>query len=102
MPDEIGGFQTAGTTWAQRAERGELSAVLSPTGPERSNRFVHATQLAVARIAAGLLPRRATVLDFGCGTGRFLRYFGAKNHRMLGTEVTVEMLREARRFGLPP
>jgi SAM-dependent methyltransferase len=80
---------------------GELAAVISPTGPERDNRFVHSTQLVVARIAAALAPRRGVVLDFGCGTGRFLRYFGSKGHPMVGTEITLEMLDQARRFGVP-
>jgi ubiquinone/menaquinone biosynthesis C-methylase UbiE len=101
MPDEIGGFQTSGQSWAERADKGELSAVISPTGPERSNQFVHSTQIVGARIAAALAPRTGVVLDFGCGTGRFLRYFGAKGYRMVGTEITLEMLRNARRFGVP-
>jgi ubiquinone/menaquinone biosynthesis C-methylase UbiE len=101
MPHEIGGFQTAGPSWAERAEAGELNAVISPTGPDRSNRFVHSTQLVVARIAAALTLRSGVVIDFGCGTGRFLRYFGSKGYRMVGTEITLEMLRNARRFGVP-
>lgn len=101
MPDEIGGFQTAGLSWEQRAETGELNAAISPTGPERSNRFVHAAQLVGARIASALTRRPAVVLDFGCGTGRFLRYFGSKGYRTVGTEITFGMLRNAKRFGLP-
>src|SRR5260370_20372633 len=101
MPDEIGGFQTSGLSWEQRAETGELNAVISPTGPERSNRFVHSAQLVGARIAATLTGRAGVVLDFGCGTGRFLRYFGSKGYRTVGTEITFGMLRNAERFGLP-
>lgn len=101
MPDEIGRFQVAGPSWSERARAGELKAVLAPRGSERANRFLHATNLVAARRALGLAPRQAVLIDFGCGTGRFVRFFGAKGHRVIGTEITHEMLDEAMRLGLP-
>jgi ubiquinone/menaquinone biosynthesis C-methylase UbiE len=41
-------------------------------------------------------------LDFGCGTGRFVRFFAANGFSVIGTEITMEMLAQARQFGLPP
>src|SRR5262249_30190992 len=98
MPDEIGGFQTSGLSWAERAQTRQLNAVLAPRGSERINRFLHSTNMVGARVAAALTPRRGVVVDFGCGTGRFVRYFGSKGYRLVGTEITSEMLLKARKF----
>lgn len=94
-------FQTAGAPWSERAASGELRAVLSLDGTERRNRFLNAVHSFGAAHAAALAPRGASVVDFGCGTGRFLRFFGERRFSVLGTEITSEMLVEARRLGLP-
>jgi ubiquinone/menaquinone biosynthesis C-methylase UbiE len=101
MPDELGSFQTAGISWAHRAECGELNAVLSPTGSAHRNRFLHNMQM----FGAGKVPwpriSDPVVVDFGCGTGRFLRLFGQRTRLIVGTEITKEMLCAARGYGLP-
>lgn len=94
-------FETEGPTWAERAGRGELSAVFSPDGTERRNLFLHTITLYAANRALALTRNRGVLLDFGCGTGRMLRFFAAHGWSVIGTEITAEMLDEARRFGLP-
>jgi len=37
----------------------------------------------------------------GCGNGRMLRFFSAKGWSVIGTEITPEMLDQARALGLP-
>jgi SAM-dependent methyltransferase len=101
MPDELCRFQTTGLSWAERAGVGELHAVLSPQGTERRNRFLHAVHTAAAAKAAALVPPGGRVVDFGCGTGRFVRFFQARGYSVLGTEITPEMIAEAHRFGVP-
>lgn len=101
MPDELTRFQTVGLSWAERARMGELNAVLSPIGTERRNRFLHSINMVGARAALELGPRKGVLLDFGCGTGRFIRFFGGRGYYVVGTEITREMLLESQRFGLP-
>jgi ubiquinone/menaquinone biosynthesis C-methylase UbiE len=101
-----GQYETGGPTWSERATAGELSAVLDPSGTQERNLLLHHTNLAVAKYALRRsLPRwsrRATVLDYGCGTGRFIRFFAARGYRVVGMDITPEMLEQADKFGLPP
>jgi SAM-dependent methyltransferase len=101
MPDELSRFQITGPSWSERARAGELAAVLSPMSTDRRNRFLHSVNLLSARAARLLFGPRRLILDFGCGTGRFTRFFGERGYRVIGTEITPEMLFEARRFGVP-
>jgi SAM-dependent methyltransferase len=87
--------------WSERARLGELQAVLYAGGSERENLLMHAQSMFGARIGLGLCRKRGTVVDFGCGTGRMLRFFAGKGWSVIGTEITGEMLSEARRLGLP-
>ena len=101
MRDELPNFQVTGPSWKERAALGELEAVLSPGGSERRNRFLHGVCLRGAHLAAQLAGNRGTLLDFGCGTGRFLRYFARRGLTVVGTEITAEMLTALRGFGQP-
>jgi len=93
-------FQTAGPSWAERSGLGELQAVLSPYGSEMRNRFIHAVHQIGAGVAASL-DRQGFLLDLGCGTGRFLRFFCDQGYFVIGTEITREMLAATQKSGLP-
>lgn len=95
-------FETGGPGWSARAGSGELRAVFSPNGTPGRNLFLHEVSLYAARRALALAPAPGVLLDFGCGTGRMLRFFAAHGWKVIGTEITPEMLDEARRIGLPP
>jgi SAM-dependent methyltransferase len=41
------------------------------------------------------------LVDFGCGTGRFVRFFGERGCAVLGTEITPSMIAEAEAEGIP-
>src|SRR5215831_8422405 len=101
MRAEPGAFETEGPSWVERARLGELRAVISPTSDDRLNLFMHSVEMYAAKRAIQLRSKPGRLLDFGCGNGRFLRYFGRRGYRVIGTEITAEMLEEARRIGLP-
>jgi SAM-dependent methyltransferase len=94
-------FAHSGPAWSDRADLGELRSVLDAKGSERVNVLMHGATLVAARAALALKPMKRSLLDFGCGTGRMLRFFAKKGWRVIGTDITQEMLDEARRFGLP-
>lgn len=104
MPNEKELFQTTGRPWSELASFGELDAVLTASGKGDEtprNVFLHNEQLFAAKKICSFLPYPAHVVDFGCGTGRFVRYFGQRGHSVLGTEITAEMLKQADKFGVP-
>jgi|RhiMetdeSRZDD1v2_1073273.scaffolds.fasta_scaffold13556_4 ubiquinone/menaquinone biosynthesis C-methylase UbiE len=94
-------FMPTGATWVERAAMGELRAVISPTASDRGNDFHHAVHVFAATRALRRHEGGKTILDFGCGTGRFLRFFGSKGAKVIGTDITFDMLAEAQRLGLP-
>src|SRR4029077_15806399 len=102
MPDEsTSTFQTLGAPWSERASFGELNAVLSPNAPPKRNLFLHGVTCYAADVARRLVLPRSTILDFGCGTGRMMRYFAARKFRVIGTEITEEMLQQTAALGIP-
>ncbi len=101
MPDELCRFQTTGPSWSERASAGELRAVLSPGGSDQYNHYLHACSSVAARKAARLIPKHGFVVDFGCGTGRFLRLFHQYGLKVLGLDITAEMIDAAKSYGVP-
>jgi SAM-dependent methyltransferase len=97
MPDEKSLFQTAGPSWSKRASLGGLNAVLDPAGSTRRNLFLHGIHIFGAEYALKYFPRDSAIIDFGCGTGRFTTFFASRQRRVLGTEVTPEMLEQAKK-----
>src|SRR5262245_33012720 len=97
-------FESDHHSWAERAKLGELTAVLSVGASERTNLLLHSVGLFGARIGLASSRKRVTnqkiLLDFGCGTGRMVRFFGMKGWSVFGTEVSPEMLTEAQRIGI--
>ena len=102
MPDETTRFQTAGPSWSERASLGQLQAVLSPTGTPRENQFLHGVNSYGASQARRYFRRGGQMIDFGCGTGRFTQFFASQGARVLATEITPEMLAEAKRICTSP
>jgi len=47
-------------------------------------------------------PNATTVLEVGCGTGHFSRWFEARELDVVGVDLSMEMLVEPRRLGGPP
>jgi ubiquinone/menaquinone biosynthesis C-methylase UbiE len=101
MPFEKERFHPVGKPWSELASQGELDAVITGNGNIPRNVFLNHVQLFAARKASKLFPRNGRGVDFGCGTGRFVRFFGGRGHSVLGTEITQEMLDQAKHFGIP-
>jgi ubiquinone/menaquinone biosynthesis C-methylase UbiE len=96
MPDEKSLFHPIGLTWGERASLGGLEAVLSPQGAGRRNMFLHGANLYGARRALRYLPRGGQIIDFGCGNGRFSGFLSRRGRRVWGTEITPEMIEQAK------
>jgi SAM-dependent methyltransferase len=96
MPDEKSLFQTTGLSWSEQASLDGLAPGLSPTGGLRPNLIIHGVALYGAYRALRYMPRQGFVIDFGCGAGRLSRFIGSHGRRVLGTEVTAEMLARAK------
>lgn len=105
MSYDNGRFAHFGQSWSERARLGKLDSVLYAGGPERINLMMHAATLVGAKVAMGLCGKagrdKVVLLDFGCGTGRTMRFFGQNGYLVVGTEITLEMLVQAQRYGLP-
>jgi SAM-dependent methyltransferase len=96
MPDEASLFQTTGLPWSERASLDGLNAVLSPTGEGHRNIFLHGIHEFGATLALRYFRPGSKIIDFGCGTGRFAKFFASRRRRVHGTEVTPEMLERAK------
>jgi SAM-dependent methyltransferase len=97
MPDEKSLFHTTGPSWSERASLPGLHAVLAPEElAERRNQFLHGIHRFGAACALRYLPAGGLIIDFGCGTGRFTRFFASRGRGVLGTEITPEMISRAR------
>lgn len=96
MPDEESLFQTKGLSWSERAPLGGLQAILMQPNMRR-NLFLHGVNTFAAEHALTYFPRNGNIIDFGCGTGRFTAFFASRQRRVLATEVTPEMLEQAKK-----
>lgn len=102
MSSDISRFAHRDKAWSDRAALDELSSVLYAGGSERANLLMHGSTLVGAKAALALHRKPGVLLDFGCGVGRMLRFFGARGWSVIGTEITAEMLAKAREIGVPP
>lgn len=57
-------FPSDGPSWAERASRGELTAVFSPDATDRRNLFLHTVSLYAANRALALTRERGSLLRF--------------------------------------
>ena len=91
-------------SWSQRAQLAELEAVLVVNGSQRRLLMMHSAGLVAAEKAISLARerniRKPRVLDFGCGTGRMMRFFSEHGCEVVGLDVTLEMLQAAKRYDL--
>ncbi len=81
---------------------GDLEAVCFPDRPRAFNRFFDWMQRsAVDRCLrrAGLSVREKSVLDLGCGRGRWLAFYAARGARVVGVDVSLDAVEACRRRG---
>ncbi len=78
--------------WGKRAQKGFLaSGIDSADRKGRKNSYIDLLQKAALEEALNLKGDEI-VLDFGCGSGRFSYWIGPRVKRVVGLEVTPEMV----------
>lgn len=95
--------------WTDLAERYRhedgkgFAPVLHPGAPDWFNLCVHELQERAWRRALSLctLPKGASVLDVGCGTGRWVRRYAQNGYSPVGLDGSLSMLKRALELRTP-
>ena len=94
-------------TWDSYAREDALWSILTAPGKEGGrwdlDEFFDTGASEIAAITTmldrlGLPPERSRALDFGCGVGRLTRALGSRFDRVIGVDVSAEMIAHARRL----
>jgi SAM-dependent methyltransferase len=83
---------TARVDWSQRAEKGFLASGIDPADQKgHKNYYIDLLQkMALEEVME--LKGDEVVLDFGCGSGRFSYWIAPKVKKVVGLEITPEMI----------
>lgn len=83
------------------ADASGFAPVLHPSAPAWFNQQIDRLQFLAVRRALGIaqIPSDSTILDIGCGTGRWLRRYQELGLNATGVDATPEMLRLASQRG---
>ena len=90
-------FQPLDGLWQEHAGLGVLRSVLDPQNKDnRKNKYLHALHTQAVK---SVVPEIANldVLDFGCGTGRFSLLLSGKARKVIGFDITPEMIAAAQK-----
>ena len=80
MVAEKNRFNNVGPSWAERAAAGGLEAVVSLGDRGRPALFLHGIHSYGAAQALKYISTDRYIVDFGCGNGRFSRYFASRGN----------------------
>jgi ubiquinone/menaquinone biosynthesis C-methylase UbiE len=69
---------------------------------ETTGRRADRLEKALLKRLLASFPRARTLLEVGCGTGHFSRWFQAQGLQVIGLDLSLPMLAEAVRLGGPP
>ncbi len=87
-----------GVDWSLRAQKGFLGSGIDPAD-RRGHKNYYIDLLQKTALGEALaLKRDELVLDFGCGSGRFSYWIAPRVRRVVGLEVTPEMIELAERY----
>ncbi|MGZ3524721.1 MAG: class I SAM-dependent methyltransferase, partial [Thermodesulfobacteriota bacterium] len=78
--------------WAQRAKQGFLSSGIDPGDQEGHKNYYIDLLQKIALDEVLNLKGDEVVLDFGCGSGRFSYWIAPKVKKVVGLEITPEMI----------
>ncbi len=86
---------TVRVDWGERAERGFLASGIDPADRRgHKNYYIDLLQkIALEEVLE--LKGKEVVLDFGCGSGRFSYWLAPRVKKVIGLEITSEMIRLA-------
>jgi ubiquinone/menaquinone biosynthesis C-methylase UbiE len=88
-----------GISWADRSRMGPLRGVIDAADTAgRRNAYLHALHLEALRHELARVGRSTTVLDFGCGTGRFIEVLSSCAARVVATDKEPAMVEAARLY----
>jgi SAM-dependent methyltransferase len=98
MTGEADRFNSTGPSWAERAGLGGLRAVIGPNSSDRENSFLHGIQMYAARRTDRRIPDHGSLVDFGCGNGRFYAELERRGlvREYLGVDTSPPLLELAR------
>ncbi len=83
---------TARVDWSQRAQKGFLASGIDP-GDRKGHKNYYIDLLQKAALEEVLkFKGDEVVLDFGCGSGRFSYWIAPKVRKVVGLEITPEMI----------
>lgn len=89
-------FQPVGGRWNEYARLGVLRSVIDPKNTDnRKNKYIDYIHKQAVR---SILPtiHNLDVLDFGCGSGRFSIILSEKARKVIGLDITPEMIQVAK------
>ena len=89
---------TSRVDWSQRAEEGFLASGIDPADRKgHKNNYIDLLQkMALEEILE--LKGNEVVLDFGCGSGRISYWIAPRVKKVIGLEITPEMIELAERY----
>ena len=88
---------TARVDWSQRAEEGFLASGIDPADRKGHKNYYIDLLQKMALEEALELKEDEVVLDFGCGSGRFSYWIAPRVKKVVGLEITPEMIELAER-----
>jgi len=90
-------FQPLGESWGKRALKDGLRTVLDSTDLKGiKNEYIDTLhKIILAKYL--LLDKNEKILDFGCGTGRFTSWLKERGFKVVGIDITEEMLDVAKK-----
>ena len=83
---------TVGIDWSRRAKKGFLASGIDPADRKgHKNHYIDLLQkMALGEVLE--LKGSEIALDFGCGSGRFSYWLGPRVRKVVGLEITPEMI----------
>lgn len=86
-------FQPSSRSWSEHAKKGELRSVIDPNDLlGKKNSYIDTLQKTAIRSVLDIYNRENIVVDFGCGSGRITKYLSLFTNRVIGVDITKEML----------
>lgn len=94
-----GELGAGGISWADRSGMGLLRGVIDAADTTgRRNEYMHVLHTTVVRRELRRANPLTSVLDFGCGTGRFIEMLAARCANVVAVDKEPSMIEAARRY----
>lgn len=92
-----------GISWADRSRMGPLRGVIDAADlVGRRNLYMHTLHARALKVELQAAAPVTRALDFGCGTGRFIKVLSARSGRVIATDKELPMIEAARAYAAEP